>query len=199
MDPQSLPKSRIEAKAVGAAYYFTGIPCIRGHIEPRSVKGDCTGCSSIHREMDRIRQNEAYQKRGQSEAAKAAKRRYYERNREAVIARAAARPVEERRRADRVWKEKHPLLVRANNTNRKRKHRQATPIWLTYKQKSEMRELYKIAITMTKTTGERYAVDHIIPLRSDVVCGLHVPWNLRVITQEENLKKSNKVVDALFQ
>jgi 5-methylcytosine-specific restriction endonuclease McrA len=58
-----------------------------------------------------------------------------------------------------------------------------------------MREMYKIAITMTQTTGEQYVVDHIIPLRSDEVCGLHVPWNLRVTTQEENLKKSNKVLD----
>jgi hypothetical protein len=34
-----------------------------------------------------------------------------------------------------------------------------------------------------------------VPLISPEVCGLHVPWNLRVITQAENLKKSNKLVD----
>jgi hypothetical protein len=41
-------------------------------------------------------------------------------------------------------------------------------------------------------------VDHIDPLRSDILCGLHVPWNLRVITQEQNLAKSNKVVDTFL-
>jgi hypothetical protein len=53
--------------------------------------------------------------------------------------------------------------------------------------------MYQIAITMSKTTGEKYVVDHIWPLRSDFVCGLHVPWNLRVVTQEENALKSNKM------
>jgi 5-methylcytosine-specific restriction endonuclease McrA len=66
---------------------------------------------------------------------------------------------------------------------------------LTRKQKSEIRQVYQIAITMTQTTGEQYVVDHIVPLRGTDVCGLHVPWNLRVITQEENLVKSNKLVD----
>ena len=49
----------------------------------------------------------------------------------------------------------------------------------------------------TETTGKLHVVDHIIPIRSEFVCGLHVPCNLRIITQEENLKKSNKLVDTL--
>jgi 5-methylcytosine-specific restriction endonuclease McrA len=85
------------------------------------------------------------------------------------------------------------LQVLADNKVRRRKHRQATPPWLTRKQKTEIRQIYQIAITMTKTTGEQYVVDHIVPLRSEVVCGLHVPWNLRVITQGENLRKSNRL------
>jgi 5-methylcytosine-specific restriction endonuclease McrA len=40
-------------------------------------------------------------------------------------------------------------------------------------------------------------VDHIIPLQGEDVCGLHVPWNMEVITQEQNLKKSNKLIDTL--
>lgn len=131
----------------------------------------------------------------QTEAAKAAKRRYYEKNREAVIARAVARPAEEKRAARNAWKKRNLQWVRADTKNRRRRHREATPPWVTRKQKTDMRELYRIAMTMTQTTGVLYVVDHIIPIRSDLVCGLHVPWNLRVITQEENLKKSNKLVD----
>jgi 5-methylcytosine-specific restriction endonuclease McrA len=48
---------------------------------------------------------------------------------------------------------------------------------------------------MSRATGVRYAVDHVIPLQGEEVCGLHVPWNMEVITQDDNLKKSNKLVD----
>ena len=196
MDTSTLPKSRAEAKAIGARYYFTGEPCKHGHIAPRKTKGACVDCLKVEWEKGNVARAEYFRQYNQSDAGKEAKREYYERNREIVIARAAARPLSEKRIGQKAWKERNLLWVRADTKNRRRKHRQATPPWLTRAQKSEMRELYKIAITMTKTTGEKYVVDHIVPLRSELVCGLHVPWNLRVITQEENLKKSNQFVDS---
>ena len=35
-------------------------------------------------------------------------------------------------------------------------------------------------------------VDHIIPMRSDKVSGLHVHYNLQLLTKSENSRKSNK-------
>jgi group I intron endonuclease len=39
-----LPRTRAQAKAQGAAQYFTGYPCDRGHIGPRATKGTCILC-----------------------------------------------------------------------------------------------------------------------------------------------------------
>lgn len=53
--------------------------------------------------------------------------------------------------------------------------------------------MYEQAQQLTKSTGILHEVDHIIPLRGVNVCGLHVPWNLCVITKAHNAAKSNKV------
>jgi len=186
------PNNRAEAKLTGAKFYFTGVACSRGHIALRKVKGACVDCIKEDWKID----NEKRKDKPKSEAAKQAGKRYYEKNREVVKARASARPVEEKRTHRNKHKKENPDLYKALTSVRKRRHRSATPKWITPEQKLAMRQLYLHAQALTKMTGERYVVDHIIPLISPDVCGLHVPWNLRVITQEENLKKSNKLLDS---
>ena len=92
------------------------------------------------------------------------------------------------------WSNKNIAKINANNRKRKAAKKHRTPAWLTEIDFERMENEYKLAAILTKLTGTKWEVDHIIPLRSPDVCGLHVPWNLRVITQEANLKKSNKLV-----
>jgi 5-methylcytosine-specific restriction endonuclease McrA len=190
------PTTREEAKKTGSKYYFTGQPCKHGHISLRKTKGACLECLKVEWAKGNETRAEYFKQYNQSEASQKAKKEYYERNKEQVIARAAARPVEQRRLHREKYKAQNPELYKAFTSVRRRRHKNATPKWITPEQKLAMRNLYLKAQELTKIAGERYVVDHIIPLISPDVCGLHVPWNLRVITQEENLKKSNKLLDT---
>jgi len=58
--------------------------------------------------------------------------------------------------------------------------------------KAAIIEIYKKCKEISMMTGESYEVDHIIPIKGELVSGLHVSWNLRVITAKENRTKSNK-------
>ena len=185
------PKTRAEAKATGATHYFTGVPCTRGHIAIRKTKGSCVECMKEDWAID----NEKRKGRPKSEAAKAAGKRYYQKNRYVVIARAAARPASEVRQYKDKHKEKNPEYYKALTSVRKRRHRAATPKWVGAEEKKDIRQMYLEAQRLTKLTGERYVVDHVYPLISDEVCGLHTLRNLRIMTQAENLIKSNKMPD----
>ena len=196
MDTTNLPKTRQEAKATGAKYYFTGEPCKHGHVAPRKTKGACVECLKVEWQEAAEKRAGYFREYNKREDVKDRKNEWYEAHKDQVIQTAATRPPEVLRQYRNAWKENNKTQVRADTKARRRKHRLATPKWLTRQQKSEIRQLYQIAITMTKTTGEQYVVDHIVPLRSEFVCGLHVPWNLRVIPRQENLLKSNKLVDT---
>lgn len=187
------PKSRAEAKAFGAAYYFTGTPCKHGHIAPRKTKGACLVCMESEWKGALEKRKPYFQEYNKSEAGKRAKQRYYKENREAVIVRAASRPESIKNKYRKIWRDANPAYRAADARCRRTKHKHATPKWLTREQRTEMRGIYQAAMALTKATGVPHVVDHIVPLRSNVVCGLHVPWNLRVISRADNLKKSNKL------
>lgn len=69
-----------------------------------------------------------------------------------------------------------------------------TPKWLTKEQLAEIKVFYVKAAHLTRKYGYKYEVDHIVPLRGKKISGLHVPWNLRIVTKSENCRKSNKFI-----
>ena len=190
------PSTREEAKKTGSKYYFTGQPCKHGHIALRKTKGSCVECLKVEWAKGNETRAEYFKQYNQSEAGQQAKAEYYERNKEVVKLKAMTRPNEQRQQYRKAWKEKHPEEVKASTKHRRDKHKQATPAWLTPEHKKQIRQLYVDAMTATKITGTAYVVDHIVPLRGEGVCGLHVPWNLQIMSRAENLKKSNKLLDT---
>jgi hypothetical protein len=65
----------------------------------------------------------------------------------------------------------------------------ATPKWAN---RRVIRALYDECKRVTRETGIRHEVDHIYPILSRTICGLHVEQNLRIVTAAFNLAKSNR-------
>lgn len=68
----------------------------------------------------------------------------------------------------------------------------ATPKWLTQDHLIQIRRYYTVAKWIESILEEPIEVDHIVPLKGKEVRGLHVPWNLQLLTEEANIRKSNK-------
>lgn len=66
----------------------------------------------------------------------------------------------------------------------------ATPPWLSKKQRRAMRSIAN-EVKRRRARGENVVKDHIVPIKGRYVCGLNVPWNLQIITERENINKSN--------
>ncbi len=111
------------------------------------------------------------------EQHKAYKQRYIEANRDRVTAAAKA-----------YWAA-HRELSRYHNAMRRASKRRATPVWADL---DAVQEIYELAARVSEQSGVKFDVDHIVPLRSPLVCGLHWEGNLRIIPALQNQQKGNR-------
>ena len=119
---------------------------------------------------------------------------------------------EKRREIEKSWKSRNPDRVAEYNAKsgakwsrdnrgkrnaltmkRKAAKLQRTPSWVDH---SEIKAIYDLAAEVSKETGIPHEVDHIIPLQGRGVSGLHVPWNLQVITRRENRSKGIRLIEG---
>jgi 5-methylcytosine-specific restriction endonuclease McrA len=94
-----------------------------------------------------------------------------------------------RRIHSRTYRQSHIAEILADTRLRQAVKINATPRWVD---KALLKQVYRDAKAM-RDQGMNVEVDHIIPLRHSLVCGLHVPWNLQIITSRENRLKGAKL------
>ena len=90
---------------------------------------------------------------------------------------------------NKIWQKRNKGRVNAITAKRRAAKKLASPKWLAEIQVAEIRAIYEKASKLTELTNIRHEVDHIVPLQGKEVCGLHVPWNLQILTKYENLVK----------
>lgn len=87
-----------------------------------------------------------------------------------------------------LWAKENPSACALHSANRRASKKMAIPSWAN---SFFISEAYSIAKLRTEMLGIKYVVDHIVPLQSKMVCGLHVEHNLQVIPETINAAKSN--------
>lgn len=135
-----------------------------------------------------------------SEKVKAYSRADFERNRDSKIANlnawTKANP-EKHKAAKLAWQVANPerwkMCLKSASIRGRTTRFQSVPVWADWK---EIWKFYYLAQVMTKKTGIPHQVDHIVPIKGKNVSGLHVHWNLQVITAAENRTKKNKFTEV---
>ncbi len=95
--------------------------------------------------------------------------------------------------ASKKWRLKNKHKVAARTSKRKANRLLATPKWADL---GAIEIFYSEARKITEATGVKHQVDHIVPLQGENVRGLHVSWNLQILTASENSRKKNHMISA---
>jgi hypothetical protein len=94
---------------------------------------------------------------------------------------------------NRKWTSENLPHCAAKQTLKNARQMESTPKWLTFIHHAQIREFYELAHAKRTQTGKKFHVDHIVPLDGETFRGLHVPWNLQILSAFDNLSKKNRI------
>lgn len=195
-----------QAHKQGFKRYFTGLPCKNGHFSERKItSGDCLECIR-ESHAQKMQEDSDYRKMRRAGSCRARRSPAGRRNAEIhrlrkLVLRRATHEINVIKNSQLHWYEDPQRFLIEREIKRKfaeaRRNAvaQATPDWVDVQ---ELKAIEQLRSEITARTGTQYHVDHYYPIQSDVICGLNVPWNLQIITAEENHAKSNKMPEEFY-
>lgn len=89
----------------------------------------------------------------------------------------------------RNWALNNPHICAERESKKRLINKKATPKWAN---KFFITEAYHLSKLREISTGFKWHVDHIVPMVSNIVCGLHTIENLMVIPATLNMSKGNR-------
>jgi hypothetical protein len=147
-------------------------------IKPSGKPGNCIACHKIYKRNWKINNKDKialYYSKEDKDKKRQRAAKWKARNRQKVVE--SSKRYRDSGRAYIAW-------VKYEQTKKK-----AMPVWADTK---AIYDLYLQCKNLNLSSNVLYHVDHIVPLQGKNVCGLHVEYNLRIISAKENQSKGNK-------
>lgn len=209
---------RQQAKAEGLKYYSSDVPCKRGHMVMRLTStGDCIECKRLHNEQryqqhrnehlqnckknyhasrqSRLDVMKKYRETHKEEVSQA-NQDWYVKNRKVVLQQVKRRyidNIEQKRAYGKQYYQAHKQqrlpYYKQHSRIRRARVLHAQPKWAN---KKDIRRIYEKCHELNQKWGTNFQVDHIIPLKSPHVCGLHDEFNLQLLDASLNQSKGNR-------
>jgi len=202
---------RPEAKKSGFFRYFNGKPCPEGHVGERfTASGTCCTCLKAKQNSDHYREKRReYYENNKAELLAKCRERYFSvykgseahkasikktnntPERKAYMKRYAEENRENLREYFRGLSKNCPKRIALNARIAQKRRAMQRAAWLPWIKSSDFKHIFEMRGKISSETGVEHHVDHYYPLVHKDFCGLHVPWNMQIITAEENYRKSN--------
>lgn len=189
------PNKRGWALKLRLMHYSKFTACKYGHYDKRQAStGHCMEC-------ERIRSKKRIDSLETKEKNRVRSNKHYHENK--------GDPVYIQKRKDRERKHRldNPGQKLESCRRRSASKKQAIPSWDIDNEDSDkfFKYIYIVSASTTRLSGTKHHVDHITPLggrnnmNEQMVCGLHTPANLQIISAKDNLTKGSYIWPDMWE